>query len=364
MGNDKKHIIIFCGSLQAGGAERVISEITRKLKLYYDITIVLYYSREIFYQIDPEIKILEIEKVAKSKKLIAKALWIRRYVKTICPDCVVSFLAPFNVFIFYSLLFTNIPLILCERNDPRYFSNIWILNKLRDIAYRYTSGLVFQTHMCQNFFSDYIRNKSVIINNACFVPEDKLGIGLTTEKKRKIVSVARLHRSKNIPMLIRAFSFLHYNTEYNLHRLVIYGDGPEKEKLIDLTHLLKLDDYIEFPGKVENIFDAISDAELFVLPSNYEGMPNALMEAIAVGLPVISTKVSGAEELIDDGINGYIVDVGDEESLRLKMQILLSNLSLRESMGKKSVEHSRQYNLNYIIQDWKVYINKIISSHK
>lgn len=358
----KKHIVIFTGTLQAGGAERVISELTRKLKLYYNITLVLYYKKPIFYRIDPEIKIIEIENEINKHFLLAKAIWIRKYIKELKPDCVLSFLTPFNIFLFYSLLFVNVPLILCERNDPRYFSRNLLYIILRDIAYSCSTGVVFQTRLCQEYFANLIQNKSTVIPNACFVPVEKLGIALKIRKKHKIVTVARLHHSKNLPMLISAFYKLHLQKEFEHYKLVIYGEGPERNSLNQLIISLNLEEYVELPGKVSNILESISDAELFVLSSNFEGMPNALMEAIAVGLPVISTRVSGAEEIITDNDNGYIINVNDEISLIQRMQIILSNSELQKIMGEKSVKHALLYNFDSIAEKWRSYIDGIINN--
>lgn len=355
----KKQIIFFIGTLQAGGAERVISELTRSLTIDFDITIILYYSRGIFYEMDRRVNIIDIEQEIKEKSLFKKALYYRKCVKELRPDIIISLLTPFNIFSFFVLLGIKIPLILCERSDPRHYSKNIFLNWLRNISYRWADGIIFQTHMGFSYFPLSVKKHSVVIPNPCFVPSKIIGEAIHTEKKKKIVAVARLTAAKNLSMLIKAFSAI-YN-DFPDYQLVIYGEGEERKKLKYLIDHLKLDDKVILYGKVKPIYEYISDASFFVLSSDYEGMSNALMEAIALGLPVISTKVSGASELVVNGENGFLIDVGDMDALIFSMKKLLIDSDLRERMGKKSVERSYLFDYEIILNEWKHYILKMIT---
>lgn len=354
----KKKIVFFIGSLQTGGAERVISEISWRLLHDFDIVIVTYYSKEIFYKIDGNIQIVEIEKLTNSQSIFKNLLFFRSYIKKNRPDVVLSFLTPFNIFSYFALLKTSVPIVLCERSDPRHFSKYYFLRKLRDHVYKYADRIVFQTNMSQSLFCKKIQEHSLVIPNPCYLFPSEIGSALSSEKKKKIVSVSRLIDVKNHKMLIKAFYKIHQ--EFHGYKLVIYGEGNERCNLQNLIGQLGLNDIVLLPGNVKDVRVHISDAVFFVLSSNYEGMPNALLEAIGLGLPVISTKVSGTEELVKDGDNGFLIDVNDIEGLVLAMRKLLSNSVVRSRMGKKSIEIAKNYDPNRIIDLWKTCILDMI----
>ena len=127
----------------------------------------------------------------------------------------------------------------------------------------------------------------------------------------------------------------------------------------NLRNELGLDDKVLLPGKQKDIFDKISDAKLFVLSSDYEGMPNALIEAMCLGLPVISTKVSGANELIEDGVNGYLID-SNIDQLTEKMIELLDNDKLRKQFGENAVKLNSELNVDSIVDKWMEIIEPIV----
>jgi len=246
----------------------------------------------------------------------------------------------------------NVPIIVSERCDPktRYDTSKirkWIMQKL----YPKADGFVFQTEDAMNYYLDIIGDKGIVIPNA--INEDFLREPYKGLRKKKIVSAGRFTDQKNFTLLIEAFAKVsQIHSEYEL---VIYGDGPQRDKLQSLTKKLGISEKVKFPGYVKNFGDHIIDASLFVLSSNFEGMPNALMEAMALGLPCISTDcpAGGPRYLIKNGENGYLVKVGDVEELVGVMDRVLNDtkLQLKISNNAKSIVGS--LNPEKIYSQWE-----------
>lgn len=348
-----KKVFIMAGSMKSGGAERCISELTKALAGSYAITIVLYYSDVLFYEIDHRVRIVELEKISSSTNIAKNSVYLRYLVKKEKPDVFVSFLVPFNVFSFYSLLGVKVPKILCERNDPRCWTHNPIMLLLRNIAYRYCDRVVVQTRMELEYFGREIRKHSEIINNPCFLNGKLIGSAINAEKHNKIVCVCRLNPQKNISMLLRAFSVV--SKEFPSYCLKIYGEGEVdyKDKIQQEIWSLGLEGRVFLMGVKKNIYEELSDARFFVMTSLFEGMSNAVMEAISLGLPVICTSVSGSVEMIENGKNGYIISQGDEATLVEKMRYLMSSPELCSCMGYNSVEVSKRFEIGIILEQWR-----------
>ncbi len=345
----QKSILFFTAALGNGGAERVISILTHHLaEMKIPVEIVLYYDLEPFYEIHPTIKITYIEKETRSKNLLKNILWMRSYFKKKA-TLVISFLAQFNIVALVAMFATGIPVIVADRNDPRHMPKQSYLRLVRNVLYYLAKTVVVQTQQNKAYFSKALQEKCRIIYNPVDL-RDLQGAALRTDKKHRIVSVARLMKQKNQLMLIDSFAQI--KKEYPDYSLTIYGEGPFRGVLEQRIEELGLCESVFLPGRVQNVFDCIQDAELFVLSSNFEGMPNALIEAMCLGLPVISTRVSGATDLIENGKNGLLTDVGDTAQLTECMKKMLSDSKLRYDCAKRAVEINELLRVDNIIQRW------------
>lgn len=350
----KKRFVIFIGALTQGGAERVISILSKKMhEERFDVQILLFYDREIFYEIDPAVKITVVEKESGSFNILKNILWIRNFFKANA-DVIISFLAPFNIMALIAHMGLRSKIIVADRNDPRFVPANPMIRKLRDILYRFSDGVVLQTSHNRNYFSKAIQRKSVIIGNPIDLGE-KAGAGLVTVKRHEIVSVGRLMPQKNQAMLLSAF--VNISDDFPEYCLTIYGEGPERDALEKQANELGVKEKVHLPGSVKDVHDRIADSELFVLSSNYEGMPNALIEAMCIGLPCISTDVSGATDLIISGENGWLVKVGDTEALIHQMRRLLSDPGERNKYAQNSVDLNSKLEVNKIMKEWIDFIS-------
>lgn len=171
-------------------------------------------------------------------------------------------------------------------------------------------------------------------------------------KPMEIVASGRLDPQKNFSLLIEAFSMVLKEINISV-TLKIYGEGPQRNTLQSQINELRLGDKIILEGSVSDLHDRINGAALFVLSSNYEGFPNVLLEAMAMGLPVISTDFQSgiARELIGSE-NGIIVPVGDVRALKSAIVKILNNKIYRLKMRKNNPYVREQYNIDTIIKKW------------
>lgn len=347
-----KHIVLFCGTLNLGGAERVISMLAKALLKDYQAEVLLYYNQPIFYSMPENLKITSVEKETGTKNILKNILWMRKFFKQ-KTDIIISFLAPFNMLALMAHFGLKSKIIVADRNDPRYVPTNPFLRKLRNILYRFADGIVLQTKHNREYFSAKIKSKSAVIYNPIDLGK-KRAQALNTPKKDKIVCVGRLMPQKNQKLLLKAFSLIY--KKFPKYNIIFYGDGPERSNLEQEAELLGISKNVHFVGSVKNIFDEICDAKLFVLTSNYEGMPNALIEAMCLGLPVISTEVSGVKELIKQGKSGFLVPQNAAEELAEAMQKILSDETLQKKMGEQGVKLNDILQVSDITKQWVDFI--------
>lgn len=343
-----KKIIFFDGTLENGGAEKVISILTDYLaQKDLPVEIITYYDSEIFYKFNDKIVIHSIIKNTKSKNILKNILWLRKYIKNNA-GVVVSFLAPFNMIAITAKLGLKVPIIVADRSDPNVSPSNKIIRTARNFSYRFADLVVLQTKKNQEYFNKYLKH-SCVINNPINLQQNA-GLSLRKEHSKTIVSVGRLMPSKNHAMLIRAFNKFYQNhSDYNL---IIYGEGPEREKTTELICELGLSEVVYLPGSIKDVNEKMSDAELFVLPSNYEGMSNALIEAMCLGMPVISTKVSGACELIENNENGILIDCYDENGLLEAMEKMITDDEFRNKCAQNATKLNDKLNVAKITSEW------------
>ena len=225
--------------------------------------------------------------------------------------------------------------------------------------YDKADGFVFQTPDAQRWFSEKMQNKSVIIPNP--VDERFLREPYGGEREKRIVTVGRLVSQKNQKLLLKAFREFH--EQYDDYVLEIYGDGPLKKELEEYAKKNGIEDNVKFMGEVQDIKSAIYKAKMFVLTSDYEGMPNALMEAMAMGLPCISTncRIGGPAYLIKDGINGILVKTGDKIALNSAMGRIAEDEKFANEIALSASGSMQNLSLEKIDEKWKVFMREVMS---
>lgn len=357
-----KKILFYISSLSKGGAERVLTNLADFLKdQNYKVVIVTNIRAKGEYEISSVIlrRVIEEETTTGSGRFQT----IRRRIQTLrtiykeeAPDLVISFMGKANLTAMLATAFTKIPVILSVRAEPALEYPTFFTRKLANLLFARSAGVICQTEDAKRFFSEKVQKKTVILPNSIkgsFIRPSFTGI-----RKEEIVTVGRLDENKNHAMLIRAFANIH--KEFPKIILKIIGNGEDYHKLEALISSMKLEKNVFLMGEQEQIENLLYEAKVFVLCSNSEGMPNSLMEAMALGVPSISTDCpcGGPGMLIEDGKNGYLIPVGGEEELKDKLCKILKHPQIAEELGQEANKIGKQYSPEKVNYMWQAYIDK------
>lgn len=352
----KAKIFFVCSSLNSGGAERVLSILSRPLAdRYSNVEYIMWKDQPVFYNIDNRIKLVNIEKECGSRNLRKRMLWFRKYVNKSNPNLILSFSAPFNMLTIASLLFTNHRIIACERVDPRSFRWGRHFEIARNLLYRKAFGILAQTQMSKEYFKGNLFRKTQVIYNPITMSLNDVGSALNTKKSNTIVTAGRLVSQKRHDLLIKSFS--KFKTTHPDYQLIIYGEGTEKEKLISLTKKLGLFKDVSFPGNAKDLWEKIKSAKMFVMSSDFEGMSNSMIESMCLGIPTISTRVSGATDLIQNNHNGILIDTGDDEALYQSLCKVADNEGFASKLGQNGTKLYNKLSVDVISKEWLDYID-------
>jgi glycosyltransferase involved in cell wall biosynthesis len=353
-------------SMCRGGAERVMSILCTKLaERGHEITLMLTEDAvNIKNTLDDRVKIVDITDSHK-KFFMRVPQYIKKIKKTILNeklDVVISFIVRTNVCAIIACKQLKIPVIISERNDPYTIPGGFLQKKIRNFIYRYSNGFVFQTEYARNYFSKKIRSRSTIILNP--VSDEVSNIIACNKKENLIISVSRLFPQKNLTMLINAFALI--QNQIPDYRVEIYGVGPEEDILNKLIQENGLTDKVNLMGLADDVVLRVAKAKLFVLSSNFEGLSNALIEAMCVGTACIATDspTYGNRELIRSGENGYLVPVNDTQQLSDKMLELILNEGLNKKFSKNAKKLLEVTNSNIIVDLWESYIITIYNDYR
>ena len=345
-----KKLIIYIGTLQSGGAERVVSEISSMYAdHFYEVAILHYYDAPVFYKIDSRVRIECVERITGTTNKLKNAIWLRKFVLKEKPDVFLSFLMPFNMMSIVSLAFVGTKIVVCERQDPSDIKTR-LLRLLRNLLYHFSSRIEVQTLKGKNYFSESLQKKIVVIPNPNHINAEERDTAVNSNKEHRVVIVGRLIPLKNHKMLINAFSKVYKS--HPEYRLDIYGEGEMIDSIKEQIKAQELDGVVNLCGRTNDVPAVLATARIFVLCSNVEGMPNALMEAVALGIPSISTNVSGVSDIIDDGVNGFVIPVGDENALEDRLRRLMESEELQNRFTKASYVIMEKFDKEKIFKLW------------
>ena len=359
-------IAIFVGGLSNGGAERCTCGLANYLSDEgHQITIVTMSDDAPSYYLSQNVNRLILLNQSERRSFLMNTF--RRLWRMVCfvrqqkQDCLISMGSDLGGILFPVFKFiSNTPVIVSERSNPKY-----ILRGIKGFIVKRLAHFI-DCHICLTpeiieWYKPYVNGKKLeLIPNAVESCE-KAGDNMA-ERNKNIVSVGRLDAGKNYPMQINAFAQICNN--YPDYRLIIYGVGPEENNLKQLISELNLADRVELAGFCKDIQNEIAKARLFLFTSNYEGMPNALIEAMAAGLPCISVDCDGgaARFLIKDGENGILINKNDTEALVVQIQRLLNDDVLSQELADKAKKIIDRLSPQRVYPMWESVIKELANA--
>jgi GalNAc-alpha-(1->4)-GalNAc-alpha-(1->3)-diNAcBac-PP-undecaprenol alpha-1,4-N-acetyl-D-galactosaminyltransferase len=351
-------LLLVISSLQGGGAERQLSGMAN----YWagggaDVTLVTWTGPGIkdFYPLVPGVSRLWLDMgmprhmpFAALIASVCRVYKLRRILRTLRPDAVVSFLDISNIYTVLAARGLGLRVVVAERTHPainRITSRPWRL--LRRVCYSSAYAVVAQTQDAGSWLQRNCRaHVKVIPNFLRDLPQAQC------DRELMIIAVGRLSAEKGFDLLLKAFAKL--SPDFPSWRVCIIGDGTERQALTQLCNELKLADRVEFIGEVQQVELWMARAGLLVHPSRREGFPNAVLEAMGMGLAVVCADCrAGPSELIEDGINGRLVPVDDVDALARAMSELMIAPQLRERIGCEARKVRNQYALDIIMERWQ-----------
>ena len=346
-----------------GGASKMMANVANILCQEHEVSFLTFRNNDIRQSLDERIAVVHNTLYSNSHKLLELSGQIRalhKYIKTNNIEVVIAFLHPSNYMAVLATMNTKAKVLLSERGDP--FSrrrNGGLFVHLVEKIIQHADAYIFQSHEASLAYPKKCRLKSMIIPNA--LPEMNYPSYVPDIDNKRIICVARLEIiQKRQDVLIRAFAL--FCKQHNDYILQLVGDGPDLETLKALAVKYEVATRIEFLGDRKDVFDLLSKATMFVLCSDYEGLPNALLESLAIGVPSISSDYSpgGVRSIIDNFDNGFIVPCNDENALAEKMIYLAEHSDIREKFTRNSKVVFDRFNPKIIDQKWKNCIAKLI----
>ena len=356
-------ILFVMQTIRVRGAERVASVLSGQLAdMSHDVYLICTgFERGDEYPLSQNVHLDFIPDASGSRLhlMFVRIRYIREKIAEIKPDCIVSLAdARTSFMITAANLGSPVPMIFSERHDPVHNPKSKAERLLRLICYRACDRVVFQTEGAKSFFSPAISRKGTIIPNPI---KEALPAVWRGERKPVIATFCRLVPQKNLSMLLHAFHKL--ADEYPDLRLAIYGDGESKPALEREAEQLGILSRTEFHPHSLDVHSLVKDCAMFVSSSDYEGQSNSMLEAMAMGLPCVCTDCpcGGARAVIDNGVNGLLVPVGDADKLAKAMRYMLTHPEEAQRMGENAAKIKGERQPRKIAEEWDRLIKETVS---
>ncbi len=328
------------------------------------MTVISFDRHPPFFQLDEQVKLVSTG-ITRGYRSFWKDFWtapgrlvkLRRYIIETQPHAVISFMDLNNLLTILCTRCLNIPVFVAERSDPAVWPQPQGWRLLRRVLYPLADRIITQSEDAKRYFSIKLQSKIAVIPNPVPAITDIADpAGLPREKM--ILGVGRLTAMKRFDLLLRAVARLH--REFPDWRVDILGEGEELESLRKLSADLGIHHVVRFCGLVRDTRPYLLKASIFMLCSEFEGFPNALSEALAVGLPAISSETTGAKAMIQHGSNGLLVPVGDLDALTASLRGLLANPEKRRVMGQQAQTITQRFSLDAVMNQWEHLLMEVV----
>ena len=359
-----RRLTLVVASLESGGAERAVSELANAwASCGREVTVVtLHHARHDFYTLHTAVTRVVLDVLRESASPV-HAVWhnlrrmsrLRRAIVRSRPDCVIAFNDQTNVATLIATAGLGCPVVVTEQTDPRHHQIGSAWTRLRRWTYPRATRVVVQTRSVAEWAATFVdRERLAILPNPLPV-----STGVAPSETAPaiavpptfVVAMGRLVELKGFHTLIESFAIA---TKHAVQwHLVIMGEGPERSRLEALASTLGVANRVHLPGNVTPPAPVLARAQCFVLASRYEGFANALVEAMSVGCPVVSTACqSGPTEIITDGVDGLLVPVGDVSAMADAIHALVTSPERRAALGQAARGVNQRFSLDLVLQQW------------
>lgn len=363
------HKILFhLNCLEQGGAERVVSNLANQFsKEGYEVIVATQWQGENEFTLEKNVRRIHVglregdEKKSKIAKVLLRIKYLRKLIKTEKPDITIAFAHKANYRTLTATIGMKVPVLISVRTDPvgHYDS---ILDKIRiALLFPRAAGCVFQTEGQRDFFPEYLQKKSRIILNP--VNDKYFNVQRPSKREKVVVQSGRLVDFKNQPMLLEAFLDVH--EKHSDYQLKIYGgdsfDGTKEilEKIIKENHA---EDFIHLMGASDELEKQLPLAEVYAFSSDWEGLPNALLEAMVLGMPIVATDCpcGGPRTVMTNEVDGLLIPIKDKKAMAEGINRLIEDREFAETLGENARKLGDRVNGYSIYMQWKNYIEEII----
>ena len=355
-----KKIIFLVSDLTYGGTQKTIIKLVKRfVKDGYFITILTFEKKKNYNFSNKKIEYIPLNLLKDSNNLVSslienfkRIIFVRKILKKKSGN-LICFLTSTNIIGLISNLFLKKKVILCERNDIQKQPVAFLWRFLRVLLYRFANKITCNSSRSSNYLKNYVPEKKIFyVRNHIDIKKN-----LVTFPKKIILSVGRMHNQKGFDILINGFK--KSNTYKFGWKLFLVGDGYEKKNLIKLVKKLNLNKYIKFYN-FSNPYKWYKKAGIFALTSRYEGMPNVILEASSLKLPIIiSRDTGGATDFIINNKSGIVLKKNSYDELGKKISELTKDKYLRLKLGNQAYKNLKYYNnFENIYKNWEKIIIK------
>lgn len=352
-------ILFIVRSIGYGGASKQLALTANAMASYgHAVAIYSYNWNDLMQTLDDNVQYIPDNNIVKNSKLeyIVTPFKIRKVVKRLNPDVVVSWRANAGCMAVLACLGLGVKTIFSERTDP-YMETNWMLKIATKIA-DFSDGGVFQTQKAMEYYKR-LAKKSIVIPNPINPDLKTPELIPLEERKKEVAYVGRFFiRQKRQDIMLRAWAIIHKSLPD--YKLSFYGDGEGFEDIKAEVSKQGLSDSVIFHGSAKGVIDYVKKARILVMSSDYEGIPNTIIESFTAGTPVVTTDCSpgGARVLIDEGENGFIVPIRDYDAIAQKTIEVINDDALSESFIAKSREKLSEFAPERIFEKWNGYLTK------
>ncbi len=368
----KRRIAFHLNCLEQGGAERVVSNLANQFAGEgYEVLVATEWYGKNEFSLNGSVRRVHVglrkEDEGKNRvvQFLLRVKYLRQFMKEEKLDILIAFAQRANYRALMASPGTKVPVMISIRTDPAGHYDAWSDKIQIPLLFPRAAGCVFQTEGQREFFAPFLQKNSRVILNP--LNDKYIGVPEPEKRKKEVVQSGRLVDFKNQPMLLRAFVEVH--RKHPDYILKIYGgdsfDGT-KEILEGIIAEHQAQDYIRLMGASDALEKELTDAAVYAFSSDWEGLPNALLEAMALGLPIVATDCpcGGPRTVMEDGVNGLLIPVKDQKALEDGINRLIEQPEYAKKLGRQARKIEEIANAKAIFEQWREFIEDICGGRK